>query len=94
MVLTYLTGQELEHLIAWSNGVFVVIYLMAMLAAAKLLPKQNLPLVILGCVFCLALGIALGASMAYVLVLVIVVAPFLWWQKTHISRKQSLVIPD
>ncbi|WP_198781445.1 MULTISPECIES: L-methionine/branched-chain amino acid transporter [Shewanella] len=94
IVLTYLTGQELEHLIAWSNGVFVIIYLMAMLAAAKLLPRQNLPLVVLGCGFCLALGIALGASMAYVFVLILLVAPFLWWQKSHLSRKQSLVMPE
>ncbi|QYJ78670.1 L-methionine/branched-chain amino acid transporter [Shewanella acanthi] len=94
IVLTYLTGQELEHLIAWSNGVFVVIYLMAMLAAAKLLPRSNWPLVVLGSLFCLALGIALGASMAYVLVLICIVAPFLWWQKTHISRKQVIVTPE
>jgi amino acid efflux transporter len=65
---------------------------MAMLAAAKLLPRSNLPLVVLGCGFCLALGIALGASMTYVLVLILFVAPFLWWQKTHISRKQSLAV--
>ncbi len=94
IVLTYLTGQELEHLIAWSNGVFVVIYLMAMLAAAKLLPRHNWPLVALGCAFCLVLGFALGASMSYVLVLILVVAPFLWWQKIHISRKQSLALPE
>ncbi|MCH7421830.1 L-methionine/branched-chain amino acid transporter [Shewanella xiamenensis] len=92
IVLTHITGQELEHLIAWSNGVFVVIYLMAMLAAAKLLPRRNLPLVVLGCGFCLALGIALGASMAYVFALILFVAPFLWWQKSHISRKRALAV--
>lgn len=94
IVLTYISGQELEHLIAWSNSVFVVIYLMAMLAAAKLLPRHNWPLVALGCVFCVVLAFALGASMSYVLVLILVVAPFLWWQKSHIIRKQSLAIPE
>ena len=94
IVLTYISGQELEHLIAWSNSVFVVIYLMAMLAAAKLLPRHNWPLVALGCVFCVVLAFALGASMSYVLVLILVVAPFLWWQKSHIIRKQSLSIPE
>lgn len=94
IVLTYISGQELEHLIAWSNSVFVVIYLMAMLAAAKLLPRHNWPLVALGCIFCVVLAFALGASMSYVLVLILVVAPFLWWQKSHIIRKQSLSIPE
>ncbi|WP_076497244.1 L-methionine/branched-chain amino acid transporter [Shewanella morhuae] len=94
IVLTYISGQELEHLIAWSNSVFVVIYLMAMLAAAKLLPRHNWPLVALGCVFCVVLAFALGASMSYVLVLILVVAPFLWWQKSHIIRKQSLTVPE
>lgn len=94
LVLTYVSGQELEHLIAWSNGVFVVIYAVAMLAAAKLLPKHNWPLVALGCGFCLILAYALGASMWYVLVLILIVAPFLWWQKNHLSRKQALILPQ
>ncbi|MGL6352188.1 MAG: L-methionine/branched-chain amino acid transporter [Aeromonas sp.] len=89
IVLTYISGQDLEHLIAWSNGVFVVIYFMAMLAAAKLLPRHNLPLVVFGCGFCVALGVALGASMLYVFGLIALVAPLLWWQKGHLSRRQQ-----
>ena len=94
LVLTFITGQELEHLMSWSNGVFVIIYLMAMLSAAKLLSKRYLPLVVLSCVFCLGMGYALGANMAYALLLVVIVAPFLWWQKTHLTRKQLAVIVD
>ncbi|CAM4074530.1 L-methionine/branched-chain amino acid transporter [Shewanella aquimarina] len=87
--LTYLFGQELEHLIAWTNGVFVLIYLVSMLAAAKLLSKRYLPLVITGVGFCLAMTLALGANMLYALLLVSVLAPLLWWQKTHLVRKQT-----
>ena len=87
--LTYLFGQELEHLIAWTNGVFVLIYLVSMLAAAKLLSKRYLPLVIMGVGFCLAMALALGANMLYALLLVSVLAPLLWWQKTHLVRKQT-----
>ncbi|WP_428611333.1 L-methionine/branched-chain amino acid transporter [Shewanella sp.] len=87
--LTYLLGQELEHLIAWTNGVFVLIYLVSMLAAAKLLSKRYLPLVIMGVIFCLAMAVALGANMLYALLLVLVLAPLLWWQKTHLVRKQA-----
>ncbi len=90
LVLIQLTGQELEHLIAWSNGVFVVIYLLTMLAAAKLLSRNHWPLVILGCGFCLTLGIGLGSSMIYVLGLMLVVVPFLWWQQHHMSRSSSV----
>ncbi|WP_281212791.1 L-methionine/branched-chain amino acid transporter [Shewanella insulae] len=87
--LTYLFGQELEHLIAWTNGVFVLIYLVSMLAAARLLSKRYLPLVIMGVSFCLAMAVALGANMLYALLLVSVLAPLLWWQKTHLVRKQT-----
>lgn len=88
IVLTYLFGQELEHLIAWTNGIFVIIYFAAMLAAAKLLRKRYLPLVVCGVLFCLMMAIALGANMLYAVSLTVVVAPLLWWQKTHHIRKK------
>ncbi|MGK0409689.1 MAG: amino acid efflux transporter [Shewanella psychromarinicola] len=87
IVVTFYGAHELEDLIAWSNGVFVIIYLLAMLSAAKLLSKRYLPLVVAGCLFCIGLGIALGSNMIYAIVMVIVVAPFMWWQKTHLTRK-------
>ena len=87
MVLTYLGGYELEHLISWTNGVFVIIYLMSMLAAARLLKKRYLPLVALGCGFCIIVGAALGSNMLYAIALVSILAPVLWWQKNHLVRK-------
>jgi amino acid efflux transporter len=90
IIVTFYSTQELEDLIAWSNGVFVIIYLLAMLSAAKLLSKRYLPLVIAGCLFCVGLGIALGSNMIYAIVLVLVIAPFMWWQKAHLTRKYLL----
>lgn len=90
IIVTFYSTQELEDLIAWSNGVFVIIYLLAMLSAAKLLSKRYLPLVIAGCFFCVGLGIALGSNMIYAIVLVLVIAPFMWWQKAHLTRKYLL----
>ncbi|RPA32055.1 L-methionine/branched-chain amino acid transporter [Shewanella frigidimarina] len=90
IIVTFYSTQELEDLIAWSNGVYVIIYLLAMLSAAKLLSKRYLPLVIAGCLFCVGLGIALGSNMIYAIVLVLVVAPFMWWQKAHLTRKYLL----
>ncbi|WOT06921.1 L-methionine/branched-chain amino acid transporter [Shewanella youngdeokensis] len=87
IILTHATGQELEDLIVWSNGVFVIIYLAAMLAAAKLLSKRYLPLVILSSGFCIAIGIALGWNMVFAILLMVVLFPVLWWQKVHLNRK-------
>ncbi|MBR9728736.1 L-methionine/branched-chain amino acid transporter [Shewanella intestini] len=89
MVVTYFSGHELEHLIAWSNGVFVVIYLLAMLSAFKLLSARWRPLIAASCVFCIGLGVALGSNMLYVLILIAVIAPLMWLQKTHIHRRQK-----
>ncbi|ABE56775.1 amino acid permease-associated region [Shewanella denitrificans OS217] len=88
IVLSFVTGQELEHLIAWSNGIFVIIYLLAMLSAIRLLSKRFLPLIITGCFFCIGLGFALGSHMWYAILMVALIAPFLWWQHGHLSRKQ------
>ena len=88
IILTYATGQQLEDLIAWSNGVFVIIYLAAMFAAVKLLSKRYLPLVALSCMLCAVIGFALGWNMAYAILLMLVLFPMLWLQKTHLSRKQ------
>ncbi|QSX37120.1 L-methionine/branched-chain amino acid transporter [Shewanella sedimentimangrovi] len=84
--LCFLFGQELEHLIAWSNGVFVIIYLLSMLAAWRLLGRECRPWIILGLLFCFGMAAALGERMAYALMLVAIVAPILWWQKSHLAK--------
>lgn len=92
IVLTYLLDQELEHLIAWTNGIFVIIYFAAMMAAARLLSKRYLPLVVCGVLFCLMMAVALGSNMLYAISLTLVVAPLLWWQKIHHVRKQAALL--
>lgn len=87
ITLTHLTGQELEHLIAWTNGVFVIIYLAAMLAAIKLLRRRYLPLVAMGVCFCLLLMVALGQNMLYALLLTTVVSTALMARKRHQHRR-------
>ncbi len=87
LVITYFTGKDLEHLIAWVNGVFVIIYFATMMAAVKLL-KNNLLLVILGCGFCFALAWGLGWKMICAFVLLALTVPFLHWQQSIKSGKQ------
>jgi amino acid efflux transporter len=87
IVLAYVANQELEDLIAWVNGVFVVIYFASMMAAAKLLPKRYQWLICLGCLFCALLAYGLGWKMLYALLLLCLTVPFLKWQKTHLARE-------
>lgn len=87
LTLVFVFKQDLEQLIAWSNGVFVIIYAMSMLAAWRLLGTSSRPWILLGLGFCIALGISLGERMAYAVLLLMLVLPLLWWQKGHLQRK-------
>ncbi|MCL1078977.1 L-methionine/branched-chain amino acid transporter [Parashewanella spongiae] len=91
LFLSFVTEQQLEHLISWTNGVFVIIYMMAMLSAIKLLNCKYLPWIILGCGFCLGMAIALGANMTYAMLMTAAAAPVLWWQKHYLRKKQVSV---
>jgi len=88
LIAVFVTGQDIEHLISLVNGVFVVIYLASMFAAFKLLSKKYIPLIILGCLFCLILAWGLGWQMMYAALLITVTMPFLWWQQLTQVDKQ------
>ncbi|MCL1125158.1 L-methionine/branched-chain amino acid transporter [Shewanella surugensis] len=92
VVLTYMTGQALEDLISWTNGVFVVIYFASMLAAGRLLSRRYLPLVMMSSCLCLVLGIALAANMIYALWLVIILFGGLEWHKQYQKRRQAALV--
>jgi len=86
----FFTGQNIEELIAWVNGVFVVIYFASMFAAFKLLSKKYIPLILLGCIFCLMLAWGLGEQMIYAVLLMSITAPFLWWQQNKQLNKKMI----
>lgn len=92
ITVTFLTGKHLEDLITWVNGVFVVIYLASMLAAIKLLKRNQTPLIILGCLFCCALMWGLGWQMTYAFLLIAFTAPLLYWQHVNNMRLESTVL--
>jgi len=87
LIITWVSKSDLEDLIAWSNGVFVIIYFASMLAAQKLLGRENRFLILLGCLFCFMLSYGLGWSMLYAFVLIAITAPFLYWQYHYQARK-------
>ncbi len=93
ITFTYFSGQELEQLISWTNGVFVVIYSATMFAAAKLLSKKYLPLIVCSLTFCLAVAISLGSSMTYAFIILLVLIPSLLWQRSHLAQQNPTPTP-
>ena len=79
--IAHFTGIDLEQLLNWVNGVFVVIYFASMLAAYKLLAKKYNIVITLGCGFCLLMTWGLGVNMIYALLLMVFVVPLLWLQQ-------------
>ena len=84
LVITHYSAHDLEDLIGWVNGVFVLIYLASMLAALRLLSARHQPLVALSCIFCATIAVGLGTKMLYALGLFTIFAPLLWYQQRYI----------
>jgi len=64
-VVGELSGLDLEFFLKLANGIFVLIYLLAMLAAYKLLSGVSRQLAAVSLVLCTAVFICLGWSMLY-----------------------------
>lgn len=89
LLLTWYSGQQLEDLISWVNGVFVVIYLVSMAAAYQLLPGRYKALSLVSLALCLLLALAIAEHMLYALLLIVLLLPVLYLQQ----RKQRLSAP-
>lgn len=91
IVITYafVANKQLEDLIFWVNGVFILIYLSAMFAAYKLLPRNYHYLVHCSVLFCLAIVYGLGWNITYALGILLFLVPTVWYQK---KRFTSLTI--
>ena len=86
LVITHIEKFNLEDLIGWANGVFVLIYLASMLSAMRLLSVRIRPMVLLGCLFCTAVALGLGSKMLYAIGLFCLCAPVLWHQQRRSQR--------
>ncbi len=89
LFITHYGKHDLEDLIGWVNGVFVLIYLASMLAAVRLLSARHRPLVVLSCLFCSTIAVGLGTNMHYALGLFTVFAPLLWYQQRYILPRMK-----
>jgi len=90
LLFSYAFDQDLEQLIAWTNGVFVFIYSAAMLAAFKLLSKKYQPVILLSCLFFIVIGYSIGTDMLYAVLILCVLYPVLYWQKSRHLREQLI----
>ncbi len=89
LLLTWFSGQQLEDLISWVNGVFVVIYLVSMAAAYQLLPDRYKAVSLISLALCLLLAVAIAEHMFYALLLISLIWPLLYLQQ----KKQRLSVP-
>ena len=83
ILVTHFAHYDLEQLVGWVNGVFVIIYSASMLAAFKLLSNKYRPLIVMSCGFCLMLFWGLGWQMWYSLVLLAILAPLIHRKKSR-----------
>ena len=78
-VVGQLSNLDLEFFLKLANGVFVLVYLLAMLAAYKLLKGYQKALAVVALILCTGVFICLGWSMLYALVIFAALA--MPWQK-------------
>ena len=78
-VVGQLSNLDLEFFLKLANGVFVLVYLLAMLAAYKLLKGYQNALAVIALILCTGVFICLGWSMLYALVIFAALA--VPWQK-------------
>ncbi|EPJ44200.1 MAG: inner membrane protein YjeH [Osedax symbiont Rs1] len=83
---TFIYSLDLEQLIIWTNGVFVIIYSATMLAALQLLKRKYIPLVLIGCLFFIAIAYSIGSGMLYAVVMQLFLLPILLWQQKRADR--------
>ena len=82
-----LSGLDLEFFLKLANGIFVLVYLLAMLAAYKLLKGWGKVLAGFSLVLCTAVFICLGWSMLYAVTIFAVLSlPWKQWRKKNTRR--------
>lgn len=91
LTTTLLTNNHLEELIFWVNGVFIIIYLLSILAATKLLNGRYKIAIYSSTIFCFIIIWGLGTTMLYAIGLMTIIVPALLWQQRFKKRRSALV---
>ncbi len=82
-LLIYWLSLPLSTLIVYANGIFVLVYLLCMLAGCRLLKGRARLMAVIGSVLCCALLVMVGAKSLYALIMLAV----LWWGLPHKSQQ-------
>lgn len=82
-LLIYWLSLPLATLIVYANGIFVLVYLLCMLAGCWLLTGRARLMAVIGSVLCCALLVMVGAKSLYALIMLAV----LWWGLPHKSQQ-------
>ena len=90
-ILGTFSGVDLEFFLKLANGIFVLVYLLAMLAAIKLLVGFNRILAALSLVLCAGVFLCLGISMLYaVAVFGLLNLPWKKWNTYRLLRSNRM----
>ncbi len=90
-ILGTFSGVDLEFFLKLANGIFVLVYLLAMLAAIKLLAGFNRILAALSLVLCAGVFLCLGISMLYaVTVFGLLNLPWKKWNTYRLVRSNRI----
>lgn len=91
LTLAYLFAWDFEHLLAPANGIFVLVYLLSMLAGYRLLSKRYRSVAVVAIVLTMVLGYSIGVQMLYA-VSALAVAMLLLWLKPKLVNQRQLKI--
>ncbi|WP_409310518.1 L-methionine/branched-chain amino acid transporter [Pectobacterium sp. B1J-3] len=83
-LLIYWLRLPLETLIVYANGIFVLVYLLCMLAGWRLLKGQAKIMASIGCVLCCGLLVMIGWKSLYALMMLALLWAFLPRRKTEL----------
>ncbi|QIZ75457.1 L-methionine/branched-chain amino acid transporter [Ferrimonas lipolytica] len=78
LLLSYWLQWDFEHLLAPSNGIFVLVYLLSMLAGWRLLGRRYKVVTAMASVLILLLGYSVGTHMFYAIGALLIAMLLLW----------------
>lgn len=81
----YWLNVNLEVLLIYANGIFIMIYLLCMLAGCKLLHGRYRMLAVIGSILCLLLLLMIGWKCLYALL--VMAGLWLWLPKSHLPER-------
>ncbi len=86
-LVVYALKINLNALIVYANGIFIMLYLLCMLAGCRLLKGRCYALAVTGCLLCLLLLAMLGWKSLYAIIMLAALWLFYRsenaWRKTH-----------